>query len=201
MKDEELIVVRNRNNGSTGYTLPDSNIRRFFTPGESKKIPLAELRALQYAPGGDYILRNLLIVENAAALDDLNMKVEPEYFYTEKEIRKLLFENNNMDAFLDFLDFATSGALEIAKDIAVKEQVPDMRKREALSKKTGFNINNAIMVNEALKDEEKENAEAPSKERRVKPTVTEESATPQRRTAPLDVQKSSPKYNVVTNLK
>ena len=201
MKDEELVVVRNRNNGSTGYTLPDSNIRRFFTPGESKKIPLAELRALQYAPGGDYILRNLLIVESAAALDDLNMKVEPEYFYTEKEIRKLLFESDNMDAFLDFLDFATSGALEIAKDIAVKEQVPDMRKREALSKKTGFNINNAIMVNEALKDEEKENAEAPSKERRVKPAVAEESVTPQRRTAPLDVQKSSPKYNVVTNLK
>lgn len=200
MKDEELVIVRNRNNGSTGYTLPDSNVRRLFAPGESKKIPMAELRSLQYAPGGDYILRNLLIVENAAALDDLNMKVEPEYFYTEKEIRKLLFESDNMDAFLDFLDYATSGALEIAKDIAVKEQIPDMRKRQALSKKTGFNINSAIMVNEVLNVEEQENAEAPSKERRVKPTA-EESATPQRRTAPLDVQKSSPKYNVVTNLK
>ena len=39
------------------------------------------------------------------ALEALNMKVEPEYFYTEKEIRDLLL-NKSMDEFLDKLPTA-----------------------------------------------------------------------------------------------
>ena len=131
MKDDTLIVVRNRNNGSTGYTLPDSNVRRLFAPAESKKIPLGELRSLQYAPGGDYIIKNLLIVEDKEALDALNMKVEPEYFYTEKEIRDLLL-NKSMDEFLDFLDFATQGAIELAKDIAWQFSKDELKDRKEL---------------------------------------------------------------------
>lgn len=190
IKDDTLVVVRNRNNGSTGYTLPDNNIRRSFAPGEEKKIPFAELRSLQYVSGGDYILRNLLIINDKEALDALSMKVEPEYFYTEKEIRDLLL-NKSMDEFLDFLDFASQGAIEIAKDIAVKEQVPDTRKREALSKKTGFNIDNAIQINKIMDadEEDEKNAEAQTKERRVKPKE-ENVEAPQRRTA-------TPQYNVV----
>lgn len=188
MKDDTLIVVRNRNNGSTGYTLPDSNVRRLFAPAESKKIPLGELRSLQYAPGGDYIIKNLLIVEDKEALDALNMKVEPEYFYTEKEIRDLLL-NKSMDEFLDFLDFATQGAIELAKDIAVREEIPDSRKREALSKKTGFNIDNAIQINRIMDEPEDEKAEDKPKERRVK-AEEKKPETPQRRTA-------TPNYNVV----
>lgn len=190
IKDDTLVVVRNRNNGSTGYTLPDNNIRRSFAPGEEKKIPFAELRSLQYVSGGDYILRNLLIVNDKEALDALSMKVEPEYFYTEKEIRDLLL-NKSMDEFLDFLDFASQGAIEIAKDIAVKEQIPDTRKREALSKKTGFNIDNAIQINKIMDadEEDEKKAEAPAKERRVKPKEEKTEAS-QRRTA-------APQYNVV----
>lgn len=197
MEDNTLILVRNRNNGTTGYTLPDSNVRRRFAPGETKKIPLSELRSLQYSPGGSYILDNLLIIENKEALEDLNMKVEPEYFFTEETIRKLLFNNDNMDAFLDFLDFATDGAIEIAKDIAVKEVLPDTRKREALSKRTGFNIDNAINVNKIMnEDEEKKSAEAPAKERRVKAASTTTEEAPKRRTAA-----ETPQYNVVNKSK
>lgn len=178
VKDDTLINVRNRNNGSTGYVLPDSNVRRTFAPQETKKISLGELRSLQYAPGGSYILDNLLIVENQEALDALNMKVEPEYFYDEKKIRELLL-TSSMDEFLDFLDFATSGAIEIAKEIAVKEQIPDIRKREAISKKTGFNINNAIMVNEIMDAED----EAPKAEEKTERRVKTESVSGNQRRA------------------
>ena len=194
MLDKDLVVVRNRNNGTTGYVLPDSNIRRSFAIGETKKIPLGELRSLQYAPGGSYMLDNLLIVENKDALAELNMTVEPEYFYTEKEIKDLLY-NAEMDAFLDFLDFATEGALQIAKDIAVNEKIPDTRKREALSKKTGFNIDNAINIQKVLEVEE-EKKEEPKKERRV--AESETPSTPQRRTAIPEVNIGTPKkYNVI----
>lgn len=191
MKDDTLIKVRNRNNGTTGYVLPDSNVRRSFAPSETKSIPLGELKSLQYAPGGAYMLENLLVVEDKEALKVLNMEVEPEYFYDEAKIRNLLF-NEEMDAFLDFLDFATTGAIEIAKEIAVKEQIPDMRKRKALSEKTGFNIDNAIKVNEIMDaDDQSEETQDKKKERRVK--AVEEPKPAQRR-----VQVTTPQYNVVS---
>jgi hypothetical protein len=166
-EENKIVVVRNRNNGTTGYVLPDSGVRRSFAPGETKKISVEELQSLQYAPGGDYILRHLLVIEDQAALDFLNMKVEPEYFYDEKKIKEMLL-NAEMDAFLDFLDYAPEGAIEIAKEIAVKEQIPDTRKRKALSKKTGFNIDNAIMVNEVMDTEVVSEEKEEKRERRVK---------------------------------
>ena len=197
IKDDTLINVRNRNNGTTGYVLPDNNVRRSFAPQETKKIPFGELKSLQYAPGGSYLLDNLLIIEDKEALNLLNMKVEPEYFYDENKIRELLL-TGSIDEFLDFLDFATEGAIEIAKDIAVKEKIPDNRKREAISKKTGLNINSAIMVNEVM-DAEDEKSEEEKPERRVKENAE---TAPKRRTAvpsmPSIPAPSAPKYNVIS---
>ena len=197
MKEDELILVKNRSNGSVGYTLPELNVNRFFAFGESKKIPLGELRQLQYADGGEYLLKNCLIVENVSALDALNMQVEPEYFYDEKKIREILLKSDNMDEFLDFLDFASKGAIAIAKKIAVEEQIPDSRKRKAISEKTGFNIDKAIEINEILDTEEKVTKEEP-KERRVKEENTE-GAPKRRTTAPaVEIPSSTPKYNVIS---
>ena len=120
IKDDTMVVVRNRDRGAVGYTL-DNNFHRNFEPNESKKVPYSELAALQYAPGGAYILEHFLVVEDKTALEALNMTVEPEYFYTEADVRKILLEPNNMDEFMDFIDFAPEGAIDIAKDIAVKE--------------------------------------------------------------------------------
>lgn len=190
IKDDTLVVVRNRDRGAVGYTL-DNNFHRNFEPGESKKVPYSELVALQYAPGGAIILEQYLVVEDKEVLDALNMTVEPEYFYSEKEIRKLLLENNNIDEFMDFIDFAPQGAIEIAKDIAIKEEIPDVRKRDAISKKTGLNINNAIMVNKVM-NEGDEKAEAP-KQRRIQKDA--DSAPSQAETKP---ERRIPQYKVVT---
>jgi len=187
--DETLINVRNRARGNTGYTL-DGGFHRDFSFGETKKVPFKELRELSYAAGGQYILDNYLVVENEDALELLNMKVEPEYFYTKDSIRDILF-NGEIPAFEDFLDFAPKGAIDIAVDIAVKEQIPDTRKRELLSEKSGININNAIMVNKVM-DEEVAEEEAP-KQRRV--AIEEpKQETPKRKAA-------APKYNVVSTSK
>lgn len=178
ISDDKLISVRNRANGSVGYSL-ENNFHRSFEPKETKKVPFKELRELQYAPGGEYALNNLLVVEDEEALEFLNMKVEPEYFYDEAKVRDILF-NGSIDAFADFLDFAPDGAIDIAKEIAVKEQIPDIRKRDMLSEKTGLNITNAIKVNEIMNAEEEEVAEAPKQRRvQVEETKTE---TKERRT-------------------
>ena len=191
--DKKLINVKNRNNGTTSYKLPDSHISRTFSYEETKKIPFEELRELSYAPGGEYMLKELLIVEDEEALKELNISVEPEYFYSEAEIKKILFENDNMDAFLDFLDFATEGALDIAKKLAVDEQLPDSRKRKALSKKTGFNIDSAIQVNEQLAAEDDDNEVKESTEKKERRVQAEEKPATGRRTAAPAV----PNYKVV----
>ena len=165
MKDNDTVKVRNRNNGITGYVL-DGGVQRNFEPKESRPVPFSELKQLQYAPGGQYILDNYLVIEDKEALEALSMSVEPEYFYNEADIKDMLF-NGSIDAFADFLDFAPKGALEIAKDIAIKERIPDVRKREMLSEKTGVNINNAIMVNDIMDADNEKEEEAP-KQRRVK---------------------------------
>ena len=190
IKDTDLIEVRNRNLGSTGYSIPEKNLHRSWGVGETKKVPFEELRTFSYMPGGIYALKNLFVIENKEALDLLlNEEVEPEYFYNEADIRKLLFEGS-VDAFADFLDFAPDGAIEIAKDIAVKEEIPDVRKREMLTEKTGLNINNAIMVNKVMDAEDDENAdEVTPKQRRVQVKETKEA--PKRKTTP-------PVYKVVS---
>ena len=166
IKDDDLISVRNRNNGETWYQL-DSGIVRAFQRDEIKKVPFKELVQLNYSEGGRALLAENLVIENKEALALLNMNVEPEYFYEDSDIRMLLFDGT-YDEFADFLDFAPEGAIEIAKDIAVREEIPDVKKREMLSKKTGLNITNAIMVNKVMDAEDEKKAEAP-KQRRVQP--------------------------------
>ena len=197
MDGKTLVSVRNRNNGNTGYTIPDRGIWRNFSPGETKQIEFEELKQLQYQPGGEYTLTNLLVIENEEALEELNMEVEPEYNYTEEDIRKLLLDGT-VDQVKDFLDFAPEGAIEIARDIAVKEEIPDVRKRDAISERTGFNINNAINLNHALADESNEEKVESKKQRRAEvPGTASKTETKERRTeAP-----ATPKYKVVEKKK
>ena len=171
IKDDTLINVRNRNNGTTGYTLADgAKETRLWAENEIKKITFAELKRVSYLPGGTELLRDYLVIEDPAAIEALNVGIDiqeqPEYLYTENEIRDLLF-NGSLDELKDFLDFSPDGGIEIAKQIAVNEELPDMRKRKIISEATGFNINTAIEINDMMKDNSVAEDAAPKKQRRV----------------------------------
>ena len=171
IKDDTLINVRNRNNGTTGYTLVDgAKETRLWAENEVKKITFAELKRVSYLPGGAELLRDYLVIEDPAAIEALNVGIDiqeqPEYLYTENEIRDLLF-NGSLDELKDFLDFSPDGGIEIAKQIAVNEELPDMRKRKIISEATGFNINTAIEINDMMKDNSIAEDAAPKKQRRV----------------------------------
>lgn len=193
MENTTMVSITNRNNGSTGYEIPDLRINRTFAPGETKKIPLEELKQLQYVPGGDYMLKNLLIVTDVEALDNLNMSdVEPEYFYTEKEIEELL-NNGSLDQLEDTLNFAPEGVIELIKTMAIKSELPDTRKRKLITEKTGMDIDGAIRLKYMLDAEiEDEGAEETAKTRKAQP-ITANPTTPARKAAPVATQK----YKVV----
>ena len=188
--ENEMVIVTNRNNGYTGYQIPDTGVSRNFAPGESKRISKEELMQLSYIEGGEYLLKNYLLVNNDKTLEELNISVQPEYYYTEEEIKELL-TTGSLDQLEDTLNFAPDGVIEIIKDMAVKTELPDTRKRKMISEKTGFNIDNAIRVNEVMAEDQIKDEHSEPIERKASP-INVESDTPQRKAAPIK------KYKVVT---
>lgn len=180
---DTIIKVTNRDNGVVGYSIPEMNIRRLFQKGEIKEITMEELRKLSYRPGGQVILNECLIVHNEEALKELNPDYEPEYFYTEAEVTDLLLKGTQAE-FLDCLDFAPEGVINLIKDLAVKLEINDLAKREAIQKKTGFNVTRAIEINRESK--EVDEVEETKKRRAAVPSVTptEPQATGRRASAP-----------------
>ena len=151
-----VIKVRNRDNGTVGYVVPDlGNLHRSFQPHEEKEITMEELRKLSYLPGGDIILKDYLIIDNKEAIAELLGEVEPEYNYTEEEVKYLL-EKGSLDQLKDALDFAPSGVIELIKDLAVKTELNDISKRDAIFKKTGFNVTSAVEFNKEIEGSDEE---------------------------------------------
>lgn len=135
--------IRNRSASVVGYKIPDLNIRRRFVPGEIKEIPKEELEKLLYQTGGRELLENYLqvAVEDVKKLD--MDTPEQEYFYTDNEIKELIL-TGSLDEFLDMLDFAPEGVINLVKDYAIKLPMADRNKMKALRDKTGFDVNKAL---------------------------------------------------------
>ena len=71
------------------------------------------------------------------------MNIEPEYNMSVEDVKKLMLEGS-LDAFLDCLDFAPAGVIQIIKDLAVKLPLNDVAKRKAIKDKTNFDVDRAI---------------------------------------------------------
>ena len=185
MLDKDTIIkVTNRDSGSVGYTVAEMGIHRKFQKGEVKEIRMEELRKLSYLPGGQAIINDCLIIHNEDALKELNPDYEPEYFYTEADIRELLLKGTEAQ-FLDCLDFAPEGVIELVKQLAVELKINDLAKREAIFKKTGFNVTRAIQINEESQEVDEVDTEVKQR-RAAAPTtkVAEPEATGRRTAAP-----------------
>ena len=174
MNKSTPIKVLNRDNGAIVYSIPEMNgLRRVFQAGETKEVTFEELEKLSYIPGGMELLKDsLMILNNKEAVDQILGQVEPEYSYTTQDIKKLMTEGS-LDEFLDCLDFAPAGVVDLIKSMAVDLPLNDVAKREAILKKTGFNVDNAIRIKNEIADPVQEK---PVTERRVH--KTQEKATP-----------------------
>lgn len=177
--------VKNRSASMVVYTIPEDGIRREFMPGESKKISKEELDKLSFQPGGREIMAGFLQIQSEEAIADLNIPAEPEYFMNEQQIADLITKGS-LDEFLDCLDFAPTGVMDLVKKFAVGIPMTDTQKIAALKDKTGFDVAKALEM-KAAEEADDEPAAAPTKERRVQ--TQKEEVPAGRRTAP--------KYKVV----
>ena len=181
--------VKNRSAGVAVYKIPELGIRRSFQPGEVKQISAEELEKLTYRPGGMAMLSNFLQIQSAEGLQRIGLNPQPEYHMSEQDIAKLMV-SGSLDEFLDCLDFAPPGVIDLIKKLSVSLPLGDISKRQALKDKTGFDCDAALKHVMEEKEDDGENTILKTGERRVK---KEEPVTgaPERRTAP--------KYNVVSS--
>ena len=189
LQNTDKVRVENRGRAIVGYGVPESNIRRRFVANEVKEITMGELRMAIQIPGTRRVIENNLIIHSKEAVEELLPNAEPEYFYTVADVDFLL-ARGTLDQLKDALDFAPKGVIDLIKDQAVKTELNDVRKREAILEQTGFDVTKAIEINHLSNTV----AEIETKTRRAAP-VTEDNidnkeAVPARRTA-------APKYTVV----
>jgi hypothetical protein len=89
-------------------------------------------------------------------MEELGLEVEPEYYYEEKDVERLLKEAS-MPEFLDCLDFAPDGVIDLIKQMAVDLPVNDVQKREALRDKFDYDVNKVLEIRkQTLADEQPE---------------------------------------------
>lgn len=177
----DMYNVKNRSSSVVVYSIPESNLRRTFAPGETKRIPFSELEKLTYQPGGRELIANFLQIMEEEVTQDLNIHREPEYNMSEDQVRDLIL-NGSLDAFLDALDFAPIGVIDLIKSLSVSLPITDFQKRQALLKKTGFDVDKAIANDKASKESNESSSiledVSPNKRR-----VVQEEAPQGRRTA------------------
>ena len=189
MDGNAICIVKNRSSSKVGYVIPEDGIRREFMPGETKKVKFSELEKLSYQPGGVALMTHFLQVKADDAIKELNIHTEPEYFMDEAKIKEVMVKGST-EAFMDMMDFAPVGVIDLIKKYAVELPLESTPKIEYLKQKTGFDLVKALANIKAEKEEdEAEGKINPAKQGRRVAIPTEEEVPAGRRT--------TPKYNVV----
>ena len=176
--------VRNRSTSIVSYSVPDLKVKREFSAGEIKEIPQEELAILIQQPGGKVILTEYLQV-NKEDIKSLDIEEqEQEYFYNEEDIKRIM-KFGTLDEFLDMLDFAPEGVMDMIKTYAIELPLSDLYKVNALKDKTGFDSTKAL---ENSIDENGELQVANTPKRRVS-----------NRTDSGEKQRRIPEYKIITD--
>ena len=180
------IKLTNRDNGTVGYTIPDLNLHRTFSGGETKTITFEELEKLAWVKGGLNLLKNYLIIQDEEAVKELLGDVEPEYYYTKDTVRTLL-KDGSLEQLQDTLEFAPKGVVDLVKDEAVDMPLNDVAKRKEILKQTHFDVDGAIKAREAYSKKD-ENEEEDKPKRRANPVIIS-SNEKTRKSTPIIIKK------------
>lgn len=188
------VDVTNRKSCHTGYTIEDYNLQgghltRNFAPGETKTVTVGELQSLLSTEGGRACFNDYLVIKDKDILEYLTNgeEIEPEYFYGDDEIKHIILEGT-LDEFEDCLNFAPAGVIDRIKQLALELEMPDARKRKILLNKTGYNLDNNIIINKAMNDDNDTANDNP------KP---EETIGKKRKANKPNVNYQPPKYDVI----
>lgn len=141
---ETMIKVSNRSHGTVVYNIPERHIRKEFAPKETKTISFDEIVAVTNQAGGRELFYDYLLIQDEAALHEaLNVQEEPEYWLTNEKVPTWI-TTCTLAEFKDALDFAPDGVKDLIKSYAVSLPLNDVAKREAIKEQLGFDVSKAL---------------------------------------------------------
>ena len=184
------IKITNRDSGKVGYTIPDLRLYREFSAGETKTITFDELEKLAWTRGGLSLLKDYLIIEDEEAAQEILGHLEPEYYYTDAVVKKLLTEGT-LEQLQDTLEFAPKGVIDLIKKESIELPLNNVAMRKEIFNKTHFNVDRAVEINEESKIFENENeVHATSSQRRAAPiAANNQELHTGRKTTPIIIKK------------
>lgn len=162
-------LVTNRSASQVFYAVPEIGVKsRQFQPGETKKISFEELEGLNYQPGGNALIRDYLLIQDLDVRQEFCGNTEPEYNMTAADVKELIL-HGSMDEWLDCLDFAPEGVIDLIKELSIELPLTDTRKMDAYKEKTGTDLGKLIRIHaeEIAEEEAAKKANEQSKERRT----------------------------------
>jgi hypothetical protein len=155
MSNTTNYLVKNRSAGVVTYSVPELGVKRTFAPGEIKRINFDELQKLSYQPGGMILIAEYLMI-GKEVLKELEIQVEQEYDYDENDIIGLI-KNGTIDQWIDCLNFAPTGVLDLVKALSVSVPLENFEKKKAIKEILGFDVDAAFANNQNTEDEDKTN--------------------------------------------
>lgn len=187
----KMFIVTNRSASRIFYSVPEIGVlARDFQPGEKKKISFEELQGLNYQPGGHALIKEYLLIEDPAATEEFIGHTEPEYNMTAADVKELIL-HGSLDEWLDCLDFAPDGVIDLVKELSIELPLTDTRKMNAFKEKTGADLAKIIQLRqEEIAEEQSKKTEEPVQRRTQQEKVQTVIDEPVRRT-------SGSKYKVV----
>lgn len=160
------IKVINDGVGTVGYALPElNNLRRIFTAGETKEVPLKELTALWQIHGGAELIKHELRITDEDWVRSQWPDVPDEYFWGRDEIKNCMV-NGTLAELEDALDFAPHRVLAIIKSLSWQLPLADLNKIALINKYLNFDVQAAIKI--MAPPEGREPVSTATKQRRAK---------------------------------
>lgn len=175
VKDEDMVAVRNLTLNPVAYHVPSLNgLRRELPPRATIKVSAGELRQLNYELGGARLLRDYLSVGNKSLAQEFGVDPDTfdnEYNWTLADIDKALLGNDD-NVLLDAMDFAPDGVKDSIAQRAVELEIPDMNRRNIISKATEYDIDQMIKNKQQIEADDKEEKEEKKTARRRSSTTS-----------------------------
>lgn len=134
--------------GTVGYSLEDPRVSRSWQPGELKILTFHELYQLSNSPGGPALLLNYLQIRDQKVREALQLPLEPEYFYTEEDAKRLV-QTGTEDQVLDALEFGPIGLASMIRHFAIIETT-DINRMKFFNNVFSMNIES---IRDSMKDE------------------------------------------------
>ena len=178
VKDTDTITLRNFTTNTVVYRTPSTRVRRELPAGGSIKVTAGEIREMMYDKGCVDILRNYVQICNKPLALEVGVSedsYENEYNWTLADIKNCLL-NGSIEQLADAMDFAPDGIKESLLTEAINLEIPDVRKREIISKAMNRDVSGMI-VNKHKIEEDKEPVE------KTKTATRRAATTTKRRTA------------------